>query len=414
VRRVSPRALAAVAGAIGIAMATLVACDELVGLEDPIVGSLDDEAGADASPPTDTLPTDAGPEAGRDAPREADTDAAGCALGQTLCGGGCTSLETDPTHCGACGRHCNTLQCQGGVCYAFTFSPTSSPVRGIAASAANTLTLFAMTDEQIVELTIDWEGGVPEASVVLDLGDAGPEAGTIRSLVGSYPSISFALGPGDTIQQTNGPGAQLVTIASDAGDPVSMTANGFSVYWASSEPSAAAVMHLLPPSAPAPFAPLQPGDDACSLAASDDGVFWTSARGTFWAPPAGGTPVAITTTADRAVVPLGSATVVVAESDGLFAYGLGDPVVPDPQIVLVGPVTAATLDAHYFYVASSGGIYGIEYGPNVLGGFGAPTLVATAEVPHDCHVPVLALAGPYLFWVDALTGGIGFVTALGW
>lgn len=40
-----------------------------------------------------------------------------CPAGATMCGGWCSSVETDPDNCGACGHTCSALQiCDLGVC----------------------------------------------------------------------------------------------------------------------------------------------------------------------------------------------------------------------------------------------------------------------------------------------------------
>ncbi|QDE98751.1 hypothetical protein [Myxococcus xanthus] len=61
----------------------------------------------DDSPPTPTDPPDAAE------PETCDS------VGVALCGDTCTSIETDPAHCGGCDQACGTAEaCEGGVCVA--------------------------------------------------------------------------------------------------------------------------------------------------------------------------------------------------------------------------------------------------------------------------------------------------------
>ncbi|TAK32462.1 MAG: hypothetical protein EPO40_02450 [Myxococcaceae bacterium] len=40
-----------------------------------------------------------------------------CGDGRDLCGGACTVLQRDPTHCGACGNICGAgMRCALGAC----------------------------------------------------------------------------------------------------------------------------------------------------------------------------------------------------------------------------------------------------------------------------------------------------------
>lgn len=82
---------------------------------------------ADAAPRSDASASDAGPpEADASAPDAgppaADASApdagATCAEGETRCGEVCVDLDTDPAHCGACGRRCPDVPAGVGVCAA--------------------------------------------------------------------------------------------------------------------------------------------------------------------------------------------------------------------------------------------------------------------------------------------------------
>lgn len=98
--------------------------------------SLPDDAGADA--PDAPEPIDAGPcEVDDECPMSACrisscvdgacestpaddgvTDPL-CEPGESCCGGGCVDLQSDPFHCGLCGRVCPTGTCEEGACVGF-------------------------------------------------------------------------------------------------------------------------------------------------------------------------------------------------------------------------------------------------------------------------------------------------------
>jgi len=68
-------------------------------------------AGMDAGPGADAGEADAGGE----------TCAPACDTGRDCCDGGCTNLQNDPRHCGACSNGCGSDEiCQGGSCVAPT------------------------------------------------------------------------------------------------------------------------------------------------------------------------------------------------------------------------------------------------------------------------------------------------------
>ena len=53
-------------------------------------------------------------------------DAAGCTVGQTICGGVCTNTQSDPGNCGGCGAICPQGKvCSTGACKTTCASPLS-------------------------------------------------------------------------------------------------------------------------------------------------------------------------------------------------------------------------------------------------------------------------------------------------
>lgn len=72
---------------------------------------------APATPDAQAAVVDApAPSDARDAPTASDVPAP-CGAGQIRCAGACTVIQSDPTHCGACGQACATGErCEAGVC----------------------------------------------------------------------------------------------------------------------------------------------------------------------------------------------------------------------------------------------------------------------------------------------------------
>jgi hypothetical protein len=112
----TPCAVAALIGTLAILTADAKAGD-LPPIGDPIFPSLynnlvEDAGSHDASADASTDATgdsssDSGPEASPDSPTDS-LDDAPCAEGETMCGGGCVSEQTDPENCGACGTKCDS------------------------------------------------------------------------------------------------------------------------------------------------------------------------------------------------------------------------------------------------------------------------------------------------------------------
>jgi len=390
------------AGLVALAVAVL-ACDALLGLKDPVEGSLD----AFASP------VDAGDGGDRDAsgdapsfPEAAPEAAIACPAGLTLCTGTCVALSQDPANCGTCGHDCFG-SCQAALCQTSSI-PVNEPVRSIAFSLQ---TLYLLTDDRVLasQLLLDDAGGGSFAPPVPLLAlDGGVTRAFAGGTSGTYaPGAAVAVAPGDTLLEVTAPSGTPATIAVDAGDPVSMAAYGSTIYWASSDPAAPAIMSYTPPGPLAAFAPLVPGDRPCSLAASQAGVFWTSARGTWLAPGNGSAPVSVRPNAfDRAIVGGEGVQVFIAGSDDVLGlYAVGEPA---PLLTLfLGPVDALAFFSPGVVYASQGGLYGVLLEGNAVS---PALLLATATVPTDCHVTPLAIAYPFLVWVDADTGQVQYVS----
>jgi hypothetical protein len=403
---VKPRLRRLVVGGATASLAALLACDALIGLHDPTEGLQDGFPGPDASADASTDASDARPDRSiatfPDGHGDEPVDFP-CAQGLTACGSECVLLSGDVGNCGSCGRVCLGAQCEFGFCMPGQLSPMPEPARGLSAEGA---TLFVMTDDYVLASTLSTDGGLSltDLSTVFVL-----DGGTLRSFAANpdLGGVTVAVAPGDAIVQVRPPlGSPPATITGDAGDPVSVATAFDSTYWASSDPSSPAIMTYKSPGPPAPVAALQPGEGPCSLAASADGVFWTGGRGTWLAPKGGGPPVSITQTPfDHAVAPFGLGEVVVATSDfnlTLFSYSSPFP----PEILVQGvAVTAVATAPPVVYYASEGAIYGML-------DLGTAVPIATATVPDDCHVPVLATLGPYVFWIDAPTGAVRFVSGL--
>jgi hypothetical protein len=100
-------------------------CVVLVGCGGPSSGRDLFEESLDASVPDASASADAPgvddaettPSADVD-PSDAPTEEAGCAAPRKVCGGACVDLQTDASHCGACGNACTELglSCVAGAC----------------------------------------------------------------------------------------------------------------------------------------------------------------------------------------------------------------------------------------------------------------------------------------------------------
>jgi hypothetical protein len=380
------------AAAVGSLLAVL-ACDGLLGLDDP-TGALSSDAGAaDATSPRESAPPDS------DAlPSLLDH---ACPVGQTSCAGLCVDLASDSNNCGACGRVC-VAPCEAGLCQPVQLPlPGPGPVRGIASSGN---ALYAVTDDEVFLSSFDPDGPgylPPFVSVYAT------DGGTLRSLAavsGNVPTVAVAVSPGDALLQLGG--ASPLSIAADAGDPLSLASTGGAIFWASSDPSATSIMGLEPQGSPSSVATLQPGDDPCSLFAGIGGVYWTSARGTFVVPLVGGIPVAVTQAPfDNSVASADGQWAIVADSFGNVT--LVGPTLPPLPVPVPGYVNAVAAGEGHVYLAGDG-IYALTL-PDA-GATPVVTLLAVGDVVPSCHVPVLAVIGDYLAWVDAATGTVRYVT----
>jgi hypothetical protein len=347
------------------AAAASIACNALIGLRQPaeeLVEGGDDEAGG-------------GDEAAADGPRLP------CAEGETTCGERCVVLATDSTNCGACGRECGS-SCISGLCTPRA-AVTAFSVHGISGNVVIgdfEVRQFALTSPPVLLYT---------------------STTTADSVAVAGPVVFIAAPPGDEIVAvpTSLQDAAPSVVAVDAGSLSLAASSGF-LYWASSDPSATAVMHapIGDAGAAVPIAPLQPTDRACALSAARYGVYWASARGTFFATATGHLVIPVTVTAnDPALAAVDSPTGIVVSSsatgDLLFVDA---PTFSNPRILVAGAhATAVATDGTYVYYASNT----INRVP-LIGGFPQILVATTITTEARCNVPRIAVDGQHVYWID--------------
>jgi hypothetical protein len=401
---VSVRALHVRKGVAAGAVAATVAaaCNSVIGLHEPI--ELAPDAGDDAAIVDGSTADGPRREGGAftDARNDGSSDEGlvPCPPGATVCDDFCTLIDSDPQNCGSCHRDCLGGACIGGLCEV-QVATQGEPVRGVVGPQQ----LLWMTDRAVFSAQPSIFGVQSPTRVFTT--DGGP----LRSIApppAGWPWLAIlAVAPGDDILMVTEDGGAFSLVA-DAGDPVGLAASHDWLYWSSSDPSAAAILGVSG-FAPVvtPVAALAPNDDACSLAAGSFGVTWTSSRGTFVAAPDGGVLRQITANAFDFAVAAGDGYVVVSENDGKFDLTLYDLAQPLKKVLVVGAYAKAvaidTADGGLVYYASNG-IYATS-----KDGLSGPRLVAPGTVADGCRVPVLAVVGNYVFWVDRDTNQLVYV-----
>lgn len=394
------RARGLLVGAGPAVLVAMLACNSLIGLQQPVQGAPDADMDADdvaSRPPPD-------PELEGSATDTTDTP---CTDGLASCAGACVDLASSADNCGVCGHACLGAPCVGGRCTPQTLQ-TPSPARAIVATAN---VLYVMTDDQLLVTEMTSSNSVAALFPLTPVLTV--DGGALRALTpspsGLPPGALVAVAPGDALEQVPITYTDS-TLLADAGNLVVLASSGQTVFWASDTPdaSAPAIMALTPPGPPEVKVPLEPWDEPCSLAANADGVFWTGARGT-WVALSGGGPLALISSQafDRGIAPLGGHRVAVADDDGLTIYSVG----PSPALLatpFVGSIDTVVAPASQIFFVSGGALYGLSVG---LADVGTPTFLAAASVPDGCDAPVVAFLSPFVVWIDAATGALGYVSA---
>jgi hypothetical protein len=395
------RCSAAVAAALSVACG----CNALVGLHDP-VQSVDagdaTDGGDDVTSPT----PEAGPaEATLPDVRSDVGSGVPCGEGLSVCSNACVNIATDRYNCGRCAHDCKATPCVAGLCQVGQLT-NGEPVRGVVAVLGG---IVWMTDHGVFSASIRGNGAIP-VPILLVVVDGGP----VRAFLPppSLPTdagVAVAVAPGDTIL---GPGELSPIITTDAGDPVSFLPWSIGYLWASSDPSANAIMYGDTQSAPQPFVALTPGSRPCSLLSGSAGVYWTSAYGTFFMPYSGtSSPVRVTTNAFDFALAQAYAGMVVAENGGTFDLALYTPQTETSLPALTTLVAGANARSVVADGTPNGPVYFASEGIYRTDSTGStPVLVAGGGVSPECHAPQMALSQDgYVLWVDRDTQQVMYV-----
>jgi hypothetical protein len=365
--------------ASALACGLVIACNAIVGLEQPAERAPD----GDAAPPDEYV-----------VPYDAPT-VSPCHESWTTCAGICVDLLSSPDHCGMCRHSCAGATCNNGMCAPGVVS--SRTFRGVVSGKP----VVAFDDTTVVYVD---PNAAPYPPIYTS--DAGP----IDSVF-SFANHVLVAG-GGTIVDPTAPSA-LGVIATDAGGSLSVTYVNSGVAWVSGDPDASAVWrtnYVDAGTAVVPIAPIEAGAGACALQVGPTGLYWLSAYGTTWANttlgPDAGVPVTTLTGSRDFALTSWSGESVIALGDGSGDIIATKPGGTPSRVILRGAhATALVSEGQWVYYTTPDSVNRVESSSGIV-----LTLAIGPTIGDGrCDATHIAIDDKYVYWIDGRTGAIKYV-----